>query len=194
MISAARQGVSISELAFVGKAVFSTVIGMGADVVGTELGTKYFGPEIGRYVGLASGLLAGAAAYGGLDILDREVNFTGAYPQEASTVESPVAEASKLYMNSRPSYAAGQVEQVWENAIGTDGKVIDPTGQEIPWDQSQPRNGQWDAGHIPEEKYSVVHEDYMSGKITKEQFLEWYRDPTNYRPELLSTNRGHQFE
>ena len=59
---------------------------MGADVVGTELGTKYFGPEVGRYVGLASGLLAGAAAYGGLDILDREVNFTGAYPKATSTL------------------------------------------------------------------------------------------------------------
>lgn len=35
-----------------------------------------------------------------------------------------------------------------------------------------------------------IHELYMNGTITKEEFLELYRNPYNYRPELLSTNRG----
>lgn len=74
------------------------------------------------------------------------------------------------------------------------GKVIDPTGKEITWDKTRKRAGQWDMGHIPGEKYSEKHRQYMSGEISKSEFLEWYRDPFNYRPELPSTNRGHKYE
>nr|WP_309301331.1 HNH/ENDO VII family nuclease [Priestia megaterium] len=99
------------------------------------------------------------------------------------------------YSSSRPSYGKGQVEQVWENAKDPiNGKIYDSSGVEIGWDKSKPRNGQWDMGHIPGEKYSDIHELYMNGTITKKEFLEWYRDPANYRPELPSTNRGHEYE
>ncbi|HEM3588808.1 TPA: hypothetical protein U1B91_002108 [Streptococcus suis] len=30
--------------------------------------------------------------------------------------------------------------------------------------------------------------------ITQEEFLKWFRNPKNYRPELPSTNRGHKYE
>ena len=101
----------------------------------------------------------------------------------------------KPYSKNRPSYRKGQVEQVWENAKDpVTGKVYDPTGKEITWDKSKPRNGQWDMGHIPGEKYSDMHELYMNGTITKKEFLEWYKNPDNYRPELPSTNRGHKYE
>ncbi|MCM3793701.1 T7SS effector LXG polymorphic toxin [Priestia megaterium] len=103
--------------------------------------------------------------------------------------------SKKPYSSSRPSYGKGQVEQVWENAKDPiNGKIYDPSGVEIGWDKSKPRNGQWDMGHIPGEKYSDIHELYMNGTITKKEFLEWYRDPANYRPELPSTNRGHEYE
>jgi hypothetical protein len=102
---------------------------------------------------------------------------------------------NKPYENSRPSYGKNQVEQVWENAKDpVTGKVYDPSGVEITWDTTKPRNGQWDMGHIPGEKYSDMHKKYMDGVITKEEFLEWYRDPKNYRPELPSTNRSHKYE
>ncbi|WP_205027779.1 HNH/ENDO VII family nuclease [Anaerosacchariphilus polymeriproducens] len=101
----------------------------------------------------------------------------------------------KPYANSRPSYGKGQVDQVWENAKDpVTGKVYDPTGKEITWDKSKPRKGQWDMGHIPGEKYSDMHKLYMDGIISKEEFLKWYRDPANYRPELPSTNRSHLYE
>ena len=64
----------------------------------------------------------------------------------------------------------------------------------ITWDPTKPRNGQWDMGHIPEEKYSKMHQLYMDDVISKEEFLDWFRNPANYRPELPSTNRGHQYE
>ena len=101
----------------------------------------------------------------------------------------------KAYANSRPKYAKGQVEEVFENAKKKNGgKVIDPTGKEITWDKTRKRAGQWDMGHIPGEKYSEKHRQYMSGEISKSEFLEWYREPLNYRPELPSTNRGHKYE
>jgi len=104
-------------------------------------------------------------------------------------------ELSQLpYQTSRPPYETGQVEAVWNNAIERDGKVYDPTRQEIIWDTSIPRNGQWDMGHLPEEQYRDVHFDYTTGGMTKEEFLKWYRNPNNYRPELPSTNRGRQYE
>lgn len=102
---------------------------------------------------------------------------------------------SKPYTNSRPSYGKNQVNEVWENAKDpVTGKVYDPSGVEITWDKTKPRNGQWDMGHIPGEKYSEMHQLYMDDVISKEEFLEWYRNPNNYRPELPSTNRSHKFE
>lgn len=84
---------------------------------------------------------------------------------------------------------------MWENAQDpVTGKVYDPTGKEIPWDTTKPRNGQWDMGHKPGQKYSDVHQQYMDDIITKEEFLDWYKDPDNYRPELPGTNRGHAYE
>ena len=101
----------------------------------------------------------------------------------------------KPYATSRPSYAPDQVEQVWLNAMDPEtGKVYDPSGVEITWDRTKPRNGQWDMGHIPGEKYSEVHQLYMDGIMSKEEFLAWYRNPANYRPELPSTNRSHLYE
>ena len=49
-------------------------------------------------------------------------------------------------------------------------------------------------GHIPGEKYAEKHKKYLSGLITKEDFLAWYHDPKNDRPELPKTNRSHCYE
>jgi hypothetical protein len=101
----------------------------------------------------------------------------------------------KPYATSRPSYGKGQVEQVWENAKDPiTGKVYDPSGVEITWDPTKPRNGQWDMGHMPDAKYSVMHQLYMDDLMSLEDFLAWYRNPANYRPELPSTNRSHKYE
>lgn len=49
-------------------------------------------------------------------------------------------------------------------------------------------------GHLPGEKYTKKHKEYMENKISLQEFLDWYRDPKNYRPELVNTNRSHKFE
>ena len=75
------------------------------------------------------------------------------------------------------------------------GEVKDPnTGELLHWDKSKSRNGQWEKGHTKINKYSQKHKDYMDGKIIKDEFLEWYQNPRNYRPESPSANRGHKFE
>ena len=43
-------------------------------------------------------------------------------------------------------------------------------------------------GHIPEAKYSEMHEAYMNGELTTKEFVDWYNDPANYRLELPSNN------
>ena len=99
------------------------------------------------------------------------------------------------YSTSRPPYAKGQVEEVWEAAKDADGRVFDPnTGEELFWDPTEPRSGQWDMGHIQGKKYSDLHDDYIKGNITKQEFLDKYRDPSNYRPESPSSNRSHKYE
>jgi hypothetical protein len=34
----------------------------------------------------------------------------------------------------------------------------------------------------------------MDDLMSLKDFLEWYRNPENYRPELPSTNRSHKYE
>jgi len=102
---------------------------------------------------------------------------------------------TKPYSNSRPPYGKGQVENVWNAHVDpTTGKVTDPSGALISWDRSLPRKGQWDMGHIPGQKYSETHGQYMKGEIDCAEFLKWYKDPVYYRPELPITNQSHKFE
>jgi RHS repeat-associated protein len=103
----------------------------------------------------------------------------------------------KPYSNprSRPKYGRDQVEEVWEAAKDADGKVYDPnTGEELFWDRSQPRTDQWDMGHLKGNKFSELHKKYMAGNISKDEFLQEYRNPNNYRPEHPLSNQGHLFE
>ena len=102
---------------------------------------------------------------------------------------------TKPYTNSRPSFRKGVVEEVWENAKGPDGLVRDPnTGEVINWTPGESRKGVWDMGHLPEAKYSEMHEAQMNGELTTKEFVDWYNDPANYRPELPSNNRSHKYE
>ena len=101
----------------------------------------------------------------------------------------------KPYSTSRPKYGNTQVGDVWNNYKDPmTGKAPNPAGGSISWDKTKPRQGQWDMGHIPGEKYSDMRCRYIRGEISQKEFLEWYRNPANYRPELPSTNRSHKYE
>ncbi len=49
-------------------------------------------------------------------------------------------------------------------------------------------------GHEPDAKYSDLRERYLSGEITKEDFLSEYRESKNYRVEDPLRNRSHTDE
>jgi hypothetical protein len=49
-------------------------------------------------------------------------------------------------------------------------------------------------GHKFGKEYKKLHQDYMNGKISKEKFLEEYRNPSNYQPQSRRTNRSHKYE
>ncbi|NQX14047.1 hypothetical protein HQQ80_20670 [Microbacteriaceae bacterium VKM Ac-2855] len=46
-------------------------------------------------------------------------------------------------------------------------------------------------GHIPEVRYALLRRDYLRGKISKDRFLEEYRNPDNYRVEDPLRNQSH---
>ena len=147
--------------------------------------------------GAANGYMFGGAGVGvaGIRNAAKSGKLAGFMADEAGSVSYEGGSGSKPYTNSRPSYGKNQVNEVWENAKDPiTGKVYDPSGVEITWDKTKSRNGQWDMGHIPGEKYSEMHQLYMDDVISKDEFLEWYRNPKNYRPELPSTNRSHKYE
>lgn len=179
----------------------STTASYGAAYIGTELGLS---EENILLLSLLTGCTV--SVVGGKVLLKDSGGTTKTLSNEqvdeilkgsTGSVEEVIesGSGSKPYTNSRPSYGKNQVNEVWENAKDPiTGKVYDPSGVEITWDKTKPRNGQWDMGHIPSEKYSEMHQLYMDDVISKDEFLEWYRNPRNYRPELPSTNRSHKYE
>lgn len=118
----------------------------------------------------------------------------------------------------RPEYGEGQVEEVWKQSrdqqlkdikngdlevdqngfvptkLGKDEiYVIDVDGnwRSVKWKPGQNRGGKWDMGHREGHEYRKTYKDYMSGKISKEEFLKTYQDPKNYKVEDPKRNQSH---
>ncbi|MDQ8766853.1 GH-E family nuclease, partial [Streptococcus ruminantium] len=103
---------------------------------------------------------AGGSSVGGTTLREVGQNVKKGWDNMIQAFAKNGDEGNKAYKNSRPKYAKGQVDEVFENAQkSNNGKVIDPSGKEITWDKSKIRNGQWDMGHIPGEKYSDMHKN-----------------------------------
>jgi len=166
-----------------------------ADMMSPDDAAKYLDfLENGSREGLTGAELAGVEKADAL-LVSRKVEYEDVWDLRNAGDLLESGSGNKPYTNSRPSYGKNQVNEVWENAKDPiTGKVYDPSGVEITWDKTKSRNGQWDMGHIPGEKYSEMHQLYMDDVISKDEFLEWYRNPKNYRPELPSTNRSHKYE
>lgn len=118
----------------------------------------------------------------------------------------------------RPKYGEGQVEEVWKRSrdeqledikngdlkkdkngfAPTELKedeiyVVDIDGnwRSVRWKPGQSRQGKWDMGHLPGEEFRKTHKDYMSGKTSREEFLEIYQDSDNYKVEDPKRNQSH---
>ena len=120
--------------------------------------------------------------------------FLNRYGEEAESLIKRNGYPPK-YWKSRPSYRKGQVETVWENKAHGKDYFINENSELITWNKDIPRNGQWDMGHIVEDIkkpniYAREYDKYLSGEITEDTFLEWYRNAKNYEPQLPCYNRG----
>jgi|GEM_PF-2080470 len=118
----------------------------------------------------------------------------------------------------RPEYGEGQVEEVWKQSrdqqlkdikngdleVDQDGFVptklekdeiyvidVDGNWRSVKWEPGQSRGGKWDMGHREGHEYRKTYKDYMSGKISKEEFLKTYQDPKNYKVEDPKRNQSH---
>lgn len=51
-------------------------------------------------------------------------------------------------------------------------------------------------GYRPQARRIIkkLHDDYMSNRITKEEFMQRYCDPNNYQLEAVGGNRSHRFK
>ncbi len=111
---------------------------------------------------------AGGSSVGGTTLREVGQNVKKGWDNMIQAFAKNGDEGNKTYKNSRPKYAKGQVDEVFENAQkSNNGKVIDPSGKEITWDKSKIRNGQWDMGHIPGEKYSDMHKNIWTVTLAR---------------------------
>jgi len=108
------------------------------------------------------------------------------------------------YWKARPKYGNTQVDDTWKNAkLDEDNIFFEKNGVEyiktengiVSWDKTKIRNSQWDMGHLTDDitspnVYAKEYDRYLRGEISEKKFLEWYRESSNYEPQLPSYNRG----
>ncbi|WP_310940598.1 HNH/ENDO VII family nuclease [Clostridium sp. SHJSY1] len=90
----------------------------------------------------------------------------------------------------RPShFRKGVRDKVWENAKNANGDVIDPVTEKV-----MNKSETWDMGHKPGFEFRKHKQSAKERGISRKQFLNEYNKIEHYRPELPSSNRGHQGE
>ena len=119
--------------------------------------------------------------------------------EAADDIAFGLTRAERIHMVRKrpPRYRTGVVNDVWEAAKkkSPDGKVRDPnTGEELFWDKTKNRDGQWEMGHKPEQSYDQLKQRFIDGEISRKQFLDEYNNPANYRPEARSPNRSRKYD
>ena len=106
------------------------------------------------------------------------------------------SQINKVYIIAQTTYSLKKFEEIVFNLAKDPitGLVYYVSGDVVNWEPGQPRNKVWDLGHRPGQEYKKMHEKYMNDEMTDEEFEAWYNDPTNYRVEDSSSNRGHKDE
>lgn len=99
------------------------------------------------------------------------------------------------YTRSRPDYGPGQERTVWNREAGPDGTVTRPDHNGNPvnmrYDQTDEGRRIWNMGHRPGEEYDKLRDQFLSGRIDKEEFLRRYRDTERYDVEHWRHNQHH---
>jgi len=102
----------------------------------------------------------------------------------------PAAKRKVPKTYARPKdYRKGVRDKVWNAAKGKDGKVRDPKTNRV-----MKKSEKWDLGHKPGYEFKKHQQDAMKRGIDRKRFLDEHNNPKHYRPETISTNRGHTLE
>ena len=102
-----------------------------------------------------------------------------------------LTEYAKWYYERPSGYRDGVRQETWDIAASEsiDGKVRDPlTGEELSPDEP------WDMGHKPGYEFRKHQRSAAERGISRTQLLDEHNTPSHYRPESISTNRGHAGE
>ena len=123
------------------------------------------------------------------ELLDDQKHFTSVRSKWRN-IEDTLTKALNSETYRRPTrYRAGVPEKVWENAKGPDGIVRDPlTKNPMKFDEP------WEMGHKPQHEFWKHQVSAAERGISREQFLDEYNDPNDYRPETPETNSSHAGE
>jgi hypothetical protein len=108
-----------------------------------------------------------------------------------NTATNEAAIIGKDTQYSRPSdFRKGVRDQVYDDATEESTKVArDPvTGKFIG------RDSNWDMGHKPGYEFKKHQQSAKERGISRSEFLDEHNEPSHYRPELRSSNRGHKGE
>lgn len=73
------------------------------------------------------------------------------------------------------------------------GEVIESNGatwRKVEWEPGQSRSGKWDMSFNAYGGYEALRNDYLSGLISKDEFLQEFRDPDNWQVKDPGRNRA----
>jgi len=132
------------------------------------------------------------------DAFEDPPKFSGKRPAkpEQATIDADgnLTEYGKWYYD-RPSWRAKTIDDTWNSAKNSEGKVIDRQSQsEITWDKTKPRGEQWHMGH--KEGYEFAKHQRSAGQrgIGVDEFRKEYNHAAHVEPELPKSNLSHKGE
>jgi hypothetical protein len=95
-------------------------------------------------------------------------------------------------------HASGGSQDIVEHILGGSILVGNSAGHSRTRDPKTGRfigqDSKWDMGHQPGFEFWKHKLSAIRRGLTRKMFLDEHNDPTHYRPELPSSNRGHSLE
>lgn len=101
----------------------------------------------------------------------------------------PLTAAEKVKYRRPSGYRKDVKNTTFNNAKDASGQVRDPLTDTV-----IKHNDDWEMGHKPGYEFRKHQVSAADRGISRQQFLDEHNNPDHYRPELPSSNHGHQAE
>ena len=155
---------------------------------------RYYDSDVGMFISRDPiGLMGGSNVF---QYAPNPIGWIDPWGLKARDCSNTTRAEREEWVRKRPErYRRRVVQKVWDNAKDKDGKVFDPfTGEELFWDKSKNRQGQWDMGHRKGKSYDSLKKKFIDGKITYQDYLDEYNNPENYFPQGMNGNRSKKYD